>query len=116
MAEMSGLRSQYANMPICRAYKIRARDQPMEATIKRRDFGRWEELSAAVLGGRVKARISCQHLADRAGVPVELLESLELGGRTDDRAGLVRILEELGIDARTLPIPDEDRAGERARQ
>ena len=84
--------------------------------MRRRDFGRWEEISAAVLAGRVKERISCQHLADRAGVPVELLESLELGGRTDDRAGLVRILEELGIDARTVPIPDADRVGERARQ
>ena len=88
----------------------------MEAKLKRRDFGTWQELSAAVLAGRTQERISCQHLADRAGVPVELLETMEFGGRTDDRAGLIRILEELGIDARTLPIPDADRAGERARQ
>lgn len=82
--------------------------------MRRRDFGRWEEISAAVLGGRVKAQISCQRLAERAGVPVELLETLELGGRTDDRAGLLRIFTALGIDARTIPIPDADRAGERA--
>ena len=84
--------------------------------MERRDFGTWQELSAAVLAGRTEWRVTRKHLADRAGVPVALLGHLERGGRTDDRAGLVRILEELGIDARTVPIPDEHRVGERARQ
>ena len=88
----------------------------MEAKLKRRDFGTWEEVSAAVLGGRAHKRITRQHLADLADVPVELLESLERRGRVDDRAGLVRVLKEFGIEARTLPIPDADQVKERSRQ
>ena len=84
--------------------------------MERRDFGTWQELSGAILAGRTERRVTRKHLADRAGIPVALLGHLERGGRTDDRAGLVRILEELGIDARTVPIPDEHQAGERARQ
>ena len=84
--------------------------------MERRDFGTWQELSGAILAGRTERRVTRKHLADRAGIPVALLGHLERGGRTDDRAGLVRILEELGIDARTVPIPDEDRVKERARQ